>query len=317
MEDNNPPSPFSGDGLSRVPDALRCHDRWVCWRRETRDGKPTKVPYNPATSEGASTTKSKDWFSFDTAVGAAAERGYDGVGFVFVRGEGFCGIDLDDCIDEDGRVSDGAGEIIDALGSYSEISPSGRGVKVFIRGVKPATAGCKPGGFPGFKAIEIYEHGRFFTVTGRHLEGTPLTVEDGQAALDALCARFWPPRPTSPRAAATTAPVASGGADPDDDRLLDRARRARDGAKFRALYDEGDTSGYGGDDSRADQALCNLLWFWTGDKDRVDRLFRLSKLYRPKWERDDYRARTLAKALSGTIPPWHCISMNCSSKPSS
>ncbi len=44
------PSGFTGAaGLARVPEGLRRHDRWVCWRRETRVGKPTKVPYNPAT----------------------------------------------------------------------------------------------------------------------------------------------------------------------------------------------------------------------------------------------------------------------------
>lgn len=290
--------------LARVPEELRRHDRWVCWRRETRDGKPTKVPYNPATGLRASSTDPRDWFPFDAAVGAAGEGGYDGVGFVFAEGEGFCGIDIDGCIGEDGRVSDGAREIIDALGSYAEVSPSGTGVKIFIRGVKPATAKCKRGRLAGFKAIEVYEHGRYFTVTGRHLEGTPLTVEDRQAALDALCARFWPPRPTTPtppRAAATTAQGAFGTADPDDDRLLDRARHAANGAKFKALFDAGDTSGHGGDDSSADLALCSILWFWTGDADRVDRLFRQSKLYREKWDREDYRASTLAKAAEGEV----------------
>lgn len=283
--------------LSLVPAALRERDRWLCWRREVFDEKPTKVPVHPITGMNASVTDPTNLFSFETATAAAAEHGHDGVGFVFVEGEGLCGIDLDNCIDENGVMSVEAREIIDSFGSYTEISPSGRGVKIFIRATKPTTR-CKVTNVPGMTAAEVYDGKRMFTVTARHLEGTPLVVEDRQAELDAFCARIFPAKPA---AGPTTPAVASFAADPDDDRLLDRARHAANGAKFAALYYRGDTSGHGGDDSAADLALCSLLWFWTGDVERVDRLFRRSALYRPKWERPDYRAATLAKAAEGEV----------------
>ncbi|MDQ3641210.1 MAG: hypothetical protein M3450_07050, partial [Actinomycetota bacterium] len=85
-----------------------------------------------------------------------------------------------------------------------------------------------------------------------------------------------------------------------DDEVVARARAASNGAKFSALLDRGDTGPYGGDDSAADLALCALLAFWTRDPAQLDSLVRRSGLYRPKWERTDYRERTIARALEGT-----------------
>jgi hypothetical protein len=85
-----------------------------------------------------------------------------------------------------------------------------------------------------------------------------------------------------------------------DSEILDRCRRANNGAKFEALYDRGDTALYDGDDSRADQALVSLMAFYTQDPDQLDSLFRGSALCREKWtRRPDYRRRTIEKALGG------------------
>ena len=86
-----------------------------------------------------------------------------------------------------------------------------------------------------------------------------------------------------------------------DSELVNRAMRATNGEKFSRLW-VGDTSQYASPSnegrSEADLALCSLLAFWCGpDEDRIDRLFRQSGLYRQKWEREDYRALTLAVAL--------------------
>jgi putative DNA primase/helicase len=284
---------------SLVPEELREHDRWVCWRREIVDGRPTKVPIQPSTGLKVSVTNTASLTSFDAALASAKQNGHRGVGFVFVEGEGYFGIDIDGCIDDSGEASEEAMEIVHAINCYTEISPSGRGIKIFGRGTKP-TDRCKVLNSPGMKAIEVYDRGRYFTVTGNELPGNPCMVSERQEELDALCARLWPSTPTRPKGGPTTPVVASIAADPDDDRLLDRARHAANGAKFAALYDRGDTSFYGGDDSAADLALCSILWFWTGNKERVDRLFRGSALYREKWERDDYRERTINKASEGT-----------------
>ena len=281
-----------------APETLRAVPQWVCWRFEERDSKQTKVPVNHATGLRASATNPADWTSLEAALDAAHARSdIDGVGFVFTEGDPFCGIDLDDCIDERGVVAAEAQAIIDEFGSYTEISPSGRGVKIFIRGRKPGGARSRSTQVEGFKEIEIYDRGRYFTVTGQHLAGTPTEVEDGQEALDRLCARLWPRK----QASSSTRPVAAV-FEGDDEALLEKARAAKNGEQFSRLWD-GDPSQHADDDSAADLALCNRLAFWTcRDADRMDRLFRRSGLFRDKWDerRGDstYGRMTIERAIA-------------------
>src|SRR5215207_9094389 len=113
--------------------------QWLCWRTEERDGKPTKVPYSPLTGEKANSTDPETWASYEEAVSAYREHGYDGIGFVFTPEDDLCGVDLDGCLDpETGEIESWAQEIIEELNSYTEISPSGRGIHVLLRGSLPA-----------------------------------------------------------------------------------------------------------------------------------------------------------------------------------
>ena len=92
----------------RIPTELRARRQWLCWRREQRGGKQTKVPVDSRTGALASSTDPSTWSSFDDAQAAAEHFGCDGVGFVFSETDPFAGIDLDDCIGENhelGRVA--------------------------------------------------------------------------------------------------------------------------------------------------------------------------------------------------------------------
>jgi hypothetical protein len=182
-----------------VPQALRELAQWVVWRYQERDGKATKVPYDPVRRSMASSTAPESWESYTQACEVAAGGGYDGVGFVFTSGDPYCGIDLDDCLDDEGGFLWGQ-EIVDAFSTYAEVSPSGRGIKLFLAGKKPPYAACIRRGLGpgGAGQVECYDQGRFFAVTGRKLEGAPCEVTDCQAALDALCAELWPPPPNAP-----------------------------------------------------------------------------------------------------------------------
>lgn len=264
-----------------IPATLRERPQWVVWRYETRGGKPTKVPVDPRTGKRASSTSPSTWVTFDEAVAASRARDrYAGVGFVFSADDPFAGVDLDGCIDDRGKIVASAQEIIELLNSYTEISPSGRGVKVFILGRKPDGASCKSKSIKGFKETEVYDKGRFFTLTGRHLGGTSPAIERRQVELDALCARLWPKNGSRRPTASGTAAVFNG----DDEALVERAGAAKNGDRFMRLWC-GDMSMHGNDHSAADQALCNLLAFWTGrDAERMDRLFRRSGLFRDKWD---------------------------------
>jgi primase-polymerase (primpol)-like protein len=254
----------------------------------------------------ASTTTPSSWAKFDQAAGAynnlrgrAEATRLDGIGFVFATDDPFAGIDLDRCLDEQGNLLDWARPILERFPSYAEVSPSGRGLKVFIRGAVPDGKGTRK--HVGSGEVEIYDRGRFFTVTGRRWPGSPCTVEDCSAALvelyEGLKAKGKPaPDPLRLRVPAEPR---------TDDDLLDLARRSRNGDKFAALYDRGDTSAYKGDDSAADLALCNLLAFWLDrEAGRIDGAFRRSRLMRPKWDEPrggtSYGAMTIAAATDAT-----------------
>lgn len=167
--------------MTAIPRELRERPQWVCWRYEARDGEQTKVPYNAKTARKASSTAPHTWCDYETACRAASA--YDGIGYVFAKDDPFVGVDLDDCIDTNGGMAGWARAILHALHSYTEISPSGNGVKIFVAGELAEAVKCIPYQTGG---IEIYPHGRYFTVTGQHLDGTPTTIQHVNGALTTL-----------------------------------------------------------------------------------------------------------------------------------
>jgi primase-polymerase (primpol)-like protein len=157
--------------------------QWLCWRIEERDGEPTKVPYGPRTGQRADSTAPETWGSYDEAVTAYEEHSYDGIGFVFTPDDDLCGVDLDKCVDpETGEIEEWAQEVIEELDSYTEISPSGTGVHVLVRATLPEGRNRKG-------RFETYDRDRYFTVTGKHLAGTPETIEGRQEELRAVVGR--------------------------------------------------------------------------------------------------------------------------------
>ena len=270
--------------VATIPAELKDRPQWVVWRLEQRDGKKTKVPYRADGSGRASSTEAATWATFDAAVAASETLAADGVGFVFTKDDPFVGVDLDEGLSEPDRAA-----VMLALDSYTETSFSGNGAHVFVRATLNGHGRNRKGPF------EVYEHGRYFCVTGAHVRGTPTSIEDRQAQLERVLDEFLPAPPVHARVhAREPRPV-----DLDDRDLLEKAMGARNGSKFVALWN-GDTAGYPSQ-SEADHALCSLLAFWTGrDPDRVDRMFRASGLMREKWERADYRARTIDAAIAGT-----------------
>lgn len=146
-----------------IPEELKSRPQWVVWKLETRDGKPTKVPYKSGTGRRASATDLLTWEPFEDALEAYEFGKYDGIGFVFCSGDPYVGVDLDGCVDsETGEIALWASQIIEGLDSYTELSPSGTGVHIVSRGKIPGS------GRRG--SVEMYSRERFFTVTG-HLIG--------------------------------------------------------------------------------------------------------------------------------------------------
>ena len=292
---------------------LRAPRRWVVWRYELRKDKWTKPPINPHTGRHALSTDASTWGILEDAVAAIREGKYSGMGFVL--GGGYAGIDLDGCRDPvTGVITPGAQAIINRLDSYTELSPSGTGVKIFVRGVKPELCtNCRRRG-SDFKQVEIYDEDRYFTVTG-HRIGERADVEERTDQLAALCGELW--GATNPTAAATSGGQApapeviaprgtnSGTAAASTRGLYDEdivriAGAATNAAKFNALW-RGNTTGYDSP-SQADLALASLLAFYAGPGGgaQVERLMLESGLKREKWTTNKkYLGRTIAAAFKG------------------
>jgi primase-polymerase (primpol)-like protein len=325
--------------LNAVPTELRECPQWIAWWLVQGEGKPVKLPngtytnlearpkaqklpINPHSGGLAATNRPATWGTFKQAVAAAERYGVTGPGFVFAADDPYVGVDLDNCRNpESGEIHPAAAEIIKELNSYTEISPSGTGVKIFVRA----------SGMPGNKhriqysggEIEIYSKLRYFTVTSLRLPDCPTTIEDRNAELQQVYAQvFGSGLPIDnddgdqrgdaghddlPRLG--TAPVSTA---PDglllnlsDAEIVAKACAAKNGAKFRALYYSGDTSEYCGNHSAADIALCNLLAFWfRDDPARIDAAFRQSALMRDKWDEkhsadgSTYGQMTIRRALA-------------------
>ena len=267
--------------------------QWVVWRTEPRPGssKPTKVPYSPISGRKADSTAPRTWAGYEEAVEARRKHGYDGIGFVFSKDDPYCGVDLDHCRNpETGEIESWAQEIISELDSYTEISPSGDGVHIILRGTLPPGRNRK-GDF------ETYDHARYFSITGKHLAGTPKSVESRQEQLENVVGRVFREEDANDNEKPVQAVMSSYSGLPDAE-IIEKAHGAVNGDKFWRLW-----SGYvtdHGSHSEADLALCSMLAFWVGGDDtRIDSLFRQSGLYRQKWERANYRTRTIEEAVNG------------------
>ncbi|MBM4028884.1 MAG: hypothetical protein FJ280_26335, partial [Planctomycetes bacterium] len=196
-----------------IPEELRSRAQWVAWRYAISHGRLTKVPVSALTGRNASTTDAGTWAPFSVARDAVARNpSLAGVGFVFSPDDPFCGIDLDHGRNpETGEIAPWAQEAIDLLGSYCEISPSQTGVKIWARARLPGK-GRKKYGADG-NAIEMYDRGRFFTVTSQALPGFSLDAESRQEQFDRLYQAVFgaeendlpltPDPPSAPRSAPT------------------------------------------------------------------------------------------------------------------
>lgn len=170
----------------RVPESLAEIDQWIVWRYEQRDGgKPTKVPYQVNGSH-ASSTDPATWCSFDEALKTWEQHSgrWSGVGFVFSGTDPFFGVDLDQCLDADGKLKSWAQPIMERFSdSYAEISPSGSGIKIWAKGKLPGSGTAFQ---LGDGRVETYDQSRYFTATGNHWAGQMLDVEEHQTDLDWL-----------------------------------------------------------------------------------------------------------------------------------
>jgi putative DNA primase/helicase len=278
-----------------IPAELKASKQWALWRREERDGKPAKVPYQPD-GKRAKSNDPLTWCSFNVALTTFQDvGGLNGICWMMPKEPvDIIFIDIDHCI-KDGIIEPWALETIKKLDSYTERSQSGKGLHILIRGKKPIRR-CRKAGSP----YEIYDCLRPCYLTGDVVDNLT-QIEERKDALDALFEEIFSKEMKEAREGAKhSCPPPQGGSGLSDETLLMKARLSKDGREFEALWN-GVLLGYNGDDSAADLAMMNRLAFWTGgDAAQMERLFSRSGLgQREKWRnRPDYRERTIQRAIS-------------------
>lgn len=277
-----------------IPDELRLSRQWVVWRNDPprKPGdKPIKVLYNPHTGGQARThdadgksyenTASDTWGSFDDAVEAFKSNAWNGIGFVFTQSDPYIGGDIDGCRNPDtGAITEEAHQLIRLANTYTEISQSGTGVKFIGRGSKIGTK-CKKGG------VEMYETARYFALTGQHLEGTPVTLEDSQEGFAELYRRWFPEHERPKPIEYDRAIIHSNGRLSDAD-ILEKLERAANASTFQEYFG----GSFGGKPSKS-EAVQALLWqfcFYTnsnygGGASQIESLFRQSALCTTDYDR--------------------------------
>ncbi|UBH07871.1 phage/plasmid primase, P4 family [Macrococcus armenti] len=283
---------------NNFPEELTKIDNWCVWKYEKRNNqKPTKVPYNAHTGQRAKSNDSSTWSSFESALYVYNMGDADGIGFFFQ--EPYVGIDIDNVADDVHRFKAGdhndniVSEFHEAFKSYTEISPSGTGIHIIVKGKIPGDRRRK-------KNIEMYENGRFFTMTGNSLEKYNEVSNVSDKIFRVIYDKYL-------KSNVTKLPTKHNDFsfhELTESDVIDAILNSKQATLFSDLM-SGNWHKYYSSQSEADIALCNILAFWCAkDFTQMDSLFRQSGLYREKWDekRKDstYGEQTLFKAINDT-----------------
>lgn len=263
-----------------IPTELQNLKQWCCYKlvEQKNTDKLSKLPINPETKKGAKSNDPSTWVDYDTALLYADE--YDGVGFFFTPP--YVGVDIDSVNLE--KIDTKTLEIINTLDSYTEISVSGKGLHIIVRGSIPGGV-CRKG------TLEMYQEARFFAMTGNILKGCPDEVYDRQQELEKIYKKYM----EQPKII-----VDYGIQDKRIVNLNDLLKVKNE--KFRKLF-SGQFEEYPSQ-SEADLAFCSMVAYFTdGNAELMDKAVRESQLYRDKWDKkhgaDTYGNLTIKKALDG------------------
>ena len=161
--------------LGNAPASLKSRQQWLVWKFEpgaTPEAKPRKMPYYASGRRRSGTQGSAAdralLVTFDAAIAAAQRLKMEGIGFAFLPDDGLIGIDIDGAIDvERGEISERAAAIIAACDSYTEYSPSRKGVHIIVQGSIEASFKSNDIG------VEVFCGSQYFTFTGQRWPGAP------------------------------------------------------------------------------------------------------------------------------------------------
>jgi len=284
-----------------IPEEISNEERWITFRLvERENGKCDKVPHATEITDGdygpfikkagvRSTEQFTDFMSAYKLVKESNKRddlkGLDGVGFVL--GDGYVGVDMDDCVNEDNQIKNFANEVLGSLNSFAEFSPSHTGLHVLCNGSLDDDYQNKNDDL----GLEMYDDdGRFFTVTGNRVRGSSDSIENCTTNLRTLQRKYM--KESTNEIEFVDFDVDEGESDVSDARVVKTAKAYDD--DFERLYEGGGDS----DTSRADLAFCNKLAWYTKDANQIERIWKNSGRSRKKLERDDYVRDTIQKGMA-------------------
>lgn len=246
-----------------IPNELRLLPQWVVAGED-------KNPRTPSTGQQADVMDPRTWGTFEEAVRAGARH----IGFVLSSSDPYAIIDLDEPANPE-QVARHT-KIFTSIDSYTELSQSGRGVHIVVKGGLPK--GVRR------DRVEVYSWGRYMIFTGNVLKALPIV--DQQEILDAMYSEMD---------STVTMELMEQPEELSDNDILQMACKATNGVKFTALCN-GDLTGYPSQ-SEADFALLSIFCFYSKCDSQVRRLFRMTALgQRSKATRnDDYLNRAMSK----------------------
>ena len=281
-----------------IPITLKQHDNWVVWGiRGSNQGASMKLPYNPSSllkcnPQLAKAGVCESWGDYTDALKCVNVGLAQGLGYQF-NNNGLYGVDLDNVFDENGTLIEEAKEIVEMLNSYTELSPSKRGLHVLVYAPDAViTRHRKKDHF-----LEIYGSGRYFTMTGNTFENRK-TIETRSVELQEIHDKYM-----LPDKAQQTISIAI----PSAEQSTDKKRFLEIGLMrdkvFNALW-SGERRH--GNESADDIALMNKLAYWTNaDTATMIRAFILSPYYeqkdephKKKCQRSDYLTNTAKNSCS-------------------
>jgi hypothetical protein len=265
---------------------LKPYPQWVIWRYLNRDGKATKIPFNPKTGVPASVTEPSDWSNYEIAVQAARRTNADGIGFVLTANDPFTFIDLDSTDSQEAFAFQQ--QIFNRVNTYAEFSPSGNGLHLIAKAA--IGAGVRDQRFK----VELYDRERYMTITENPYRNVPIT--QCQDVVTSLVEYLKPKKAAYLNANYTDCHAT------DDERVFDSASTAANGQKFMDLW-AGNWQKYYQSQSEADLAIINILGFFSDSKSQIHRMFLESGLgQRDKAKADRYVLPMLDRAFDQKMP---------------
>lgn len=271
--------------MSYIQQTFGDQERWVNWEYEDKkDGKkPTKVPKDPHTGHNASSTSPSTWSTYSFAKSKSDKVGIQ----MGVEAGNLVGIDIDGTLTDTTVL-----ELLQKANTYTEISPSGNGLRVFLLTDTPYTLLRNRKG-----TFEVYNKGRFLTITEKPFANYNIPIRTvSHEELTSILETVGYPWAINNN---PTQVYTEGTSLLSDNEVLEKMFKASNGAKVKALYDSTTVSG----GSEYDQSFCNHLAFWCGkDPAQMERIWLSSPIgSRPKTkDRQDYRKRTIQNAIKNT-----------------